>query len=529
MAVQSALDSVDPPMMHPTRLGRPLGAATLALGLTLLAVSAIAGGSPSASFESIPLLLGGNPEGTAEALSLDGSLVAGENDSAGSQLYPFGSGREAWVFRPDEGVTALGDLPGVPYGIYKTFSSLISRDGSTVAGLSFRQEIYTLPWYWRVNGSGLRPLGLPTGAVRAVATALSSDGRRITGWAEGSQGRFPFLWMHGSGTQPLIPPAIPISDGTASAMSPDGATLVGSIRTGNVLRGFRWRGGAVELLPAPGEALAVDVSADGNRVAGIVSVNGQPQAAWWDGSQQPLLLGALPGDIKSQAVAISDDGDRLLGISEAASNAQQLFLWTAESGIVPLGSIPDGFRYEVRGTAPDLSNAAGVVRLLGQEQPFTGFVWDRVRGLRDVKTVLRSEWGLAAQTADYEQLSVNGITADGRTLVGEAGISPVSEQTPFIARLHESGRLILPSKVKRARGKTASVTIAVDGEAPVAFEVDPASRGLSVPAAGTAYTLFPGERLELPVQPAGRARSAKLILTELRPGRPSHIVKIRFR
>jgi hypothetical protein len=63
---------------------------------------------------------------------------------------------------------------------------------------------------------------------------------------------------------------------------------------------------------------------------------------------------------------------------------------------------------------------------------FTGFVWDRVNGMRELATVLDTDFGLDVAGWSFEE--VLGASADARTLIG-SGTNPSGAAARWIARL----------------------------------------------------------------------------------------------
>lgn len=499
------------------------------IGLLLAAahVSSVAGPPLEAEFGAIPLPGGGNPEGTAEAVAPDGSLVLGDGDSAGSQLYPYGAGREAWIYGPDAGLSLLGDLAGIPYGLYKSRPVLASRDSGRHFGISFRQEQYLLPWFWDQAGGGLTALGLPPGADRFHPADASASGRTMTGWAGTSDFRQPAFWSEVSGSSFLQVPGGDGKDGEAAAVTPDGVRTAGWVSSPAGDRAFAGELGSPALLPSEGAARAVHLDAAGQNVVGWIESSDGPRAALWRAGKAPELISPLAGDTRSSALRISDDGRLILAISAGPGDTEQLFLASTDTLIpVPLGQLDGGFRYEARSFSPDLSIVAGVVRLLDRPLPFTGFVWDRVRGMRDVRQILDEELGLGKQRAGYELLAINGISADGRLIGGEAGIGPVSEQTPFYIQIRTRGSISLPRRLRGGKSRTAPLTN--NSAVPVAVIVDVKTRGLAAPLAHQVYTIFPGETLNVPVQPAPGARSGLLVIREFMPGGATRKLRLKF-
>src|SRR5919198_690966 len=97
--------------------------------------------------------------------------------------------------------------------------------------------------------------------------------------------------------------------------------------------------------PAGGvQSFAWDVSADGSVVVGTSWVQDGPffpphAVRWVSGTVQDL--GALnPNAHEAQALAVSDDGSRVVGWARGTSGFQRPFLWTAAGGMQELANVP---------------------------------------------------------------------------------------------------------------------------------------------------------------------------------------------
>lgn len=88
-------------------------------------------------------------------------------------------------------------------------------------------------------------------------------------------------------------------------------------------------------------------------------------------------LGFLPGDFRSLATSVSDDGSVVVGVSGNSSSGQA-FRWTAASGMVGLGFLPGGSRSYASAVSGD-----GTV-IIGGSKTFSGdraFIWTEKRGM----------------------------------------------------------------------------------------------------------------------------------------------------
>lgn len=123
-------------------------------------------------------------------------------------------------------------------------------------------------------------------------------------------------------------------------------------------------------------------------------------------------LGDLPGgNVMSNALAVSADGTVIVGVSES-DFGRDSFRWTATEGMQRLG---DGALEGALEGAFGVSADGSVIVGGNQGNPF---VWDTNNGVRSLSTVL---FDLGVPGMDgWTILSAVGISADGRTIVGEA-------------------------------------------------------------------------------------------------------------
>ena len=89
--------------------------------------------------------------------------------------------------------------------------------------------------------------------------------------------------------------------------------------------------------------VASAVSADGRVVVGTSASASGDQAFRWTVDGELRALGMLPGYAASSwAYAVSADGSVVVGESlEQSGGPARAFIWTAESGMQPLGELPE--------------------------------------------------------------------------------------------------------------------------------------------------------------------------------------------
>ncbi|MBS0172773.1 MAG: putative Ig domain-containing protein [Nitrospira sp.] len=311
----------------------------------------------------------------------------------------------------------IGDLPG---GTFSSRPFGVSGNGAVIVGVSDGGSGLE-PFRWTVSG-GIQNFSAVVGAS-AIGRAASVDGSVIAGDTDAGS----FRWSVADGFQMILGNVAPHS---ANAVTPDGTVIVGKGQINGFIPGaFRWTAatGAVRLdtLAGYADAEAFGVSADGNVIVGASyfgPLGEQAQAVRWvaDGSGGFTVegLGDLPGgNFMSRAVAVSADGNVILGISES-DRGQEAFLWTASGGMQGLGDSTGDLR---------AMSADGSVMVGGNT------IWDANNGARSLIQVIVDS-GFAG-FENWSSINAISISADGRTIVGEA-TNPQGDQ--------EGWRVVLP-------------------------------------------------------------------------------------
>jgi hypothetical protein len=353
------------------------------------------GGTSAASFQGLGDLPGGTFESRLDMVSGNGAVVVGQSVST--------NGFEPYRWTPAGGA-----------GSY-TLKVLVTDTGTPAL---FGEQTVTVT----VSG-GMEVLssvtGLPLGEVRA----LSFDGSVLVGKsAEGTA----FRWSQIDGFKIIAGEGSNFT--SANAVSSDGSIVVGGgyIFPFPPASAFRWTAatGAIRLdnLSGYDNSEAFAVSNDGNVIVGVsytglgIPYQGlddqQAQAVRWVadglGGFTVEALGDLPGgNVMSSALAVSADGTVIVGVSES-DFGRDSFRWTATEGMQRLG---DGALEGAFGVSADGSVIVGG----NQGNPF---VWDANNGVRSLNQVF-FELGVPG-TDSWFILSAEGISADGRTIVGEA-------------------------------------------------------------------------------------------------------------
>jgi len=243
------------------------------------------------------------------------------------------------------------------------------------------------------------------GGFQSAASAMSSDGSTVVGFASNTDYIGPYraaIWNTGSGAAS----ANPVDLGTAGYSHAHGVNQNGSIVVGVNGGGgsFRWSasGGTQQLgsMTAGRWSTAVGVSGDGSVVVGYGNTKDQynnefTRAFRWTPTGGMQSIGAISPYGNSAALAVNSDGSVIVGES-----GTQAFRWTAETGMVGLGSLP--VSCSARAVNADGSVIAG-------KAGYSAFRWTAATGMEML-------------LSDFDgQILANAMTSDGSIIVGQAG------------------------------------------------------------------------------------------------------------
>lgn len=309
---------------------------------------------------------------------------------------------------------ALGLLPG---GEYAGVGAL-SADGQAVAGTGDDGGSGFRAFRWTSAGS-LQNLGvLDPSSFGAQGLGISGDGSVVAGVAfvgflNVSQA---FRWTAVAGMQNLgtLPGH---SAASATAVSADGLTIVGSSGPSGSVRAFRWTasGGMHSLGTLPGgtSSSGYGVSENGSVIVGIASTPSAARAFRWTLMEGMQDLGTLPGTNLSSARAVSADGSTIVGSCTIFSpSGARAFRWTEESGMQDLGSIVGTWSvYEALAVSANGSVIGGQAR--GGTN--TAFLWTSALGMVELNTYLPT---VGVDLTSWTLTSVSGVSADGSTIAG---------------------------------------------------------------------------------------------------------------
>jgi probable HAF family extracellular repeat protein len=294
------------------------------------------------------------------------------------------------------------------------------------------------------RADGMVGLGdLPGGRFNSQAHGVSADGAVIVGESEiASAGpRFPparneaFRWTQADGMVGLGDLEGGNFQSKAYDVSGDGSVVVGSSHTAHGNQAFRWTldAGMIGLGDLPGgfTSAATAITPDGSAVAGYGNIESSTIAFRWTQTGGIVGLGNLPGGgSPNYAYDVSADGLTVIG-DGSTTESSEAFRWTETSGMVGLGDLPGG--YYLSGAKGISADGSVVVGLSWTASDAEAYIWDAAHGMRSLKDVLAND-GLGASLTGWTLISAQGISADGRVVVG-LGTNPDGDAEAWIAGL----------------------------------------------------------------------------------------------
>ncbi|WP_168207139.1 hypothetical protein [Lacipirellula limnantheis] len=349
----------------------------------------------------------------------------------------------------------------------------LSADGQVVAG-----RIGNASVLW-TEARGVERFPVPPGLSLRYVNDLSGDGTTIVGGVQvgsGLTGHYePFRWTREGGYQLLGSLSTDwLDDAYATATSYNGDVIVGTNRTPEGRRAFRWT-------PATGlvnlgtlgttnpyydpfsEAEAV--TDDGSITVGTVSTDEDAyyKPFLWTESGGFNLIGLPaaphpgPGGIPAGGASrVSGDGKVVTGASQVVGDLKY-FSWTAEGGFVPLQAGADINTAIANSISRDGSTIVGTEILWNVPAPGKttthASIW---RLAKDGYQFARVADVLAASGVDisgWQLTNVYGVSADGRTLLG-IGVDPQGINRAWYAVL---------SVPEPAAGAIAAIAVSMTG------------------------------------------------------------------
>lgn len=350
------------------------------------------------------------------------------------------------------GLVACGDHASVSIGSLQTATFIgigflpggsssqalaVSGDGLMVAGSAKLPSGKSQAVRWSAPG-GMQGLGLLPGGTFSEARGISSDGSVIVGNGDApATSGAAFLWHADSGMVQLTPPANS-SLCAAAGISGNGQEVVGTcLVSGNYA--FRWTAatGMVGLRQfgtgSNHSSIASAISFDGTTVAGM----GHPVltgAVIWAANGDATILGPIPGDEVSAALALSRDGSVVAGYSIDPLSHQRAFRWTRQTGMLSIAPLPDTL---ASSTALGVSADGKVIVGWGiASDREVAMIWEERFGfgMRQLETVLRNDY--QTDISGWKLARATGISQDGRTIVG-IGTNPNGQDEGWVVRIRD--------------------------------------------------------------------------------------------
>ena len=311
------------------------------------------------------------PQATANGVSADGSVVVGSSNA------------KAFRWTRSSGVVPIGNISSH----FGESANAASANGQIIVGsvdfdTDIRSEDHEEAFRWNAN-EGLVLMGdLPLGHLEypvSSARGVSADGSVIVGL--GHDEDVAFRWTAATGMIPL--PSLPggPNDTEAWAVSADGAIVVG----------------------------------DSERFLGEEEVT---EAVYWTAQNEVVPIGDLPGgEFCSWATGVSADGGVIVGYGHDMSGTAA-FRWSASTGMVDLGYLKEASPHShASGVSADGSVVVG-------QSGLEAFIWDEIHGMRDLKDVLTTDYGL--NLTGWTLWEATAVSANGKTIVG-MGLMPTDE------------------------------------------------------------------------------------------------------
>jgi probable HAF family extracellular repeat protein len=204
----------------------------------------------------------------------------------------------------------------------------------------------------------------------------------------------PQLWSQADGFFDIPFYGPDLDAGSANAITPDGAIVVGEMHNSANSRGaaFRW-----------------------TAATGTVSLGWLP----------PVVASSV-----SAAADISADGLVVVGDSSGVGVPRRAFRWTQAAGMQDIGLPATGSSAWANAVNADGSVIVGAYTIANTRH---AMVWSAPDGARDLQQLLMQH-GSSGEIAYWTLQEATGVSDDGRTAVG-FGIDPQGRTQAFLARI----------------------------------------------------------------------------------------------
>lgn len=327
-----------------------------------------------ATFIGLGDFSGGVFSSSAQAVSADGKVIIGYGTTE--------SGEQAFRWTESTGMVSLGNLPDSSFK--KSWTNGVSANGKVIVGYGdpVGSGWNTYKGFIWTDTSGMAEIGSLDGSTRSVAHGVSADGLIVVG----DGGPEAFRWEKETGTEGLG--ALPNrTHSRAIDISHDGSVVIGQSYT----------------LPAWNDEDGFILTSDGNMQS----------------------MSSLTGGKYCMVLAVSPDGSVIAGTTNSLST-YPAFFWTEDKGFVTIGHLPGK-----NTTHPNDMTPYGKVIVGGSysgPENSEAFIWDSINGMRNLKTVLQTVYGL--DLTGWTLKNATGISPDGKVIVGQ-GKNPSGNQEAF--------------------------------------------------------------------------------------------------
>ena len=303
--------------------------AALFIGL----VPAFAQAAPS--FTGLGDFAGGPIESQAYAIAADGTAVVGYGTIAGTEFGNYSHMGFRWT--SSTGLQQIGDLPG---GMTYSDAFGVNNNGSIVVGASGADNGSggngQMSFTW-TSGGGIQGIGYGYAGHGESAKSLTNDGSVIVGSAASSPNVLAYRWTPGGGFQTLASQSgFSIS---STGVSADGNTVVGFEQPSGNFQGWVWTPGdglqlLADLADGTTETYASAVSRNGAYIVGDGNdATGQRAVLWTNGVPQAITPAGPPFSF-SRAAGVSDDGTIVGGFGLSTA-----FIWDPVHGAEPASEV----------------------------------------------------------------------------------------------------------------------------------------------------------------------------------------------
>jgi probable HAF family extracellular repeat protein len=322
----------------------------------------------------------------------------------------------------------IGALPGGNFPA--SYLDGVAPDGSVAVGRSNSNLPTTFGARWSA-ATGLADLGNEAGFIFTTGRDASLNGTYICGYQQlASNFRYRAFRLDSGGSTDLGDLPSGTDNTLALSISSDGQTIVGLGNYnfgGSGDQGFVWTPGTgirgIGFLPGGNISQAIAVSGNGQVIVGNSNNAAGVSLAFRSTPLGLVSLGDLPGGIDdSGAQGVSFDGSIIVGRSNSA-NGYEGFRWTEAGGMEPLGDLPGGMFVSTPLDVTDDGSTVigyshtGISVGVGEE----AFIWDSAHGMRNLQQVLQADFGL--DLTAWTLSRANAISANGSVIVGDGIIN----------------------------------------------------------------------------------------------------------